>query len=139
MSQPERQLLPPQFIPSWVKGVVFLAALLLGAGAIIAFLHPAMLVDPQADITPAVRTYAGYLTARNLVLALMLLVLMQAAATRALGNLLAIVGLIQVMDCAVDCIQARWTVAPGVLILAGLFLSAATRLCGPLWRKGAWM
>jgi hypothetical protein len=98
-----------------------------------------MLLQPNAEITVAVRIYAGYLTARNLVLALMLFALLMAGARRALGNLLAIVGLIQLLDCAVDCLEARWMVAPGVLVLGIIFLSAASRLCGRLWRRDAWM
>jgi hypothetical protein len=108
-------------------------------GAVIALVQPAMLLQPHAEITDSVKTYAGYLTARNLALALMLLALLIAGARRALGNLLAVVGLIQLFDCAVDCLEARWTIAPGVLLLGILFLAAASRLCGRLWRKEAWM
>ena len=126
-------------MPLWVKAVVVLCAALTGMGAVIAFVQPGMLVQPHAEITSAVRTYAGYLTSRNLVLALALLGLLMARAHRALGNLLAMVGLIQVLDCVVDCLEARWTVAPGVFVLGILFLSAANRVCGPLWHRRAWV
>jgi len=118
---------PPltQRIPAWVKIVVMLCVVLMSAGAIIAFVKPAMLVDPHAEISPAVRTYAGYLTARNLTLAVMLLILLAAGARRALGNLVAVVGFIQLFDFVVDCMEARWTVAPGVLVLGILLLLAA--------------
>ncbi|HEY3627037.1 MAG TPA: hypothetical protein VGL00_12150 [Terracidiphilus sp.] len=139
MSKTEVDDAPGGVIPAWVKAVVVLCALLTGMGAVIAFVQPGMLVQPHAEITGAVRTYAGYLTARNLVLALMLLLLLVAGARRALGNLLAIVGLIQVLDCALDCLEARWTIAPGVLALGILFLAAASRLCGQLWRRDAWI
>jgi len=112
---------------------------LTGAGAVIAFVNPGMLVQPHAEITPAVRTYAGYLTSRNAVLAIVLLMLLVSRAYRALGNLLAIVGLIQVLDCVIDCTEARWTVAPGVLVLGIIFLVSASRLCGPLWKRDAWI
>ena len=126
--------------PAWVPLVVVLCAVLMGAGAIIAFANPAMLVDPHAEINAAVRTYAGYLTARNLTLALMLLILLAAKARRALGNLVAVVGLIQLFDFVVDCTEARWSVAAGVLVLGILLLVASGRLVGaPFWRRAAWV
>ena len=128
-----------QRIPAWVNVVVILCAVLMGAGALIAFLKPGMLVDPHAEINEAVRTYAGYLTARNLTLAVMLPILLVAGARRALGNLVAVVGLIQIFDFAVDCVEARWSVAPGVLVLGILLLLAAGRLTGaPFWQRRAW-
>jgi hypothetical protein len=125
-------------IPLWVKAAVILCAVLTGLGAVIAFVNPGMLVQPHADITSAVRTYAGYLTSRNAVLAIMLMMLLMIRAYRALGNLLAIVGLIQVLDCIFDCIETRWTIAPGVLVLGIIFLVSSSRICGPLWRRDAW-
>jgi hypothetical protein len=129
-----------RMVPVWVKGVVVLSAVLTGMGAVIAIAQPGMLVEPHAEITSAVRIYAGYLMARNLTLSLMLLVLLAAGARRGLGNLLAVVGLIQVVDCVVDLFENRWTIAPGVLVLGLLCLLAASRLCGALlWRKDAWI
>ena len=126
-------------IPGWVKIVVAVCAVLMGAGAVIAAENPGMLVDPQAEINSAVKTYAGYLTARNGVLAVVLLALLFAGARRALGNLVAVVGLIQVFDFVVDCMEARWSLAPGVLVLGFLLLVAAGRLSGaPFWQRRAW-
>jgi hypothetical protein len=127
-------------VPVWANIIVILSAVLMGLGAVIALVKPEMLVDPHAVINPAVRVFAGYLTARNLTLALMLLVLLVVGARRALGNLVAVVGFIQVMDCIVDCAEARWTVAPGVLVLGILLLLAADRISGqPFWRREAWI
>ncbi len=126
-------------VPVWAKVVVVLSAVLMGMGAVIALLQPAMLVDPHAEINQAVRTYAGYLTARNGTLAVMLLVLLAMGARRALGSVVAIVGFIQLVDFYVDCAEARWTVAPGVLVLGVLLLLAAARISGaPFWRRQAW-
>lgn len=130
---------PAGVISLWVKVVVILCALLTGMGAVISFLKPEMLLQPHAEVTGAVRIYAGYLTTRNSVLALMLFILLIAKARRALGNLLAIVGLIQLLDCAMDCLEARWPVALGVLVLGVICLVAASQLCGQLWRRDAWM
>ena len=139
MPSTEVHIAEAERIPLWVKAVVVLCVVLTASGAVIAFVQPGMLVEPHAEITAAVRSYAGYVTSRNAVLAAMLLVLLMMRARRALGNLLAIVGLIQVLDCVVDCIEARWTIAPGVLVLGILFLVSAGRLCGPLWRRDAWV
>jgi len=139
MSTGELQVTAGEPIPLWVKAVVVLCAVLTGMGAVIAFVRPGMLLQPHAGITEGVRIYAGYLTSRNLVLAAMLLALMTQRARRGLGNLLAVVGLIQVLDCVVDCLEARWTIAPGVLVLGIILLTAASRLCGPPWRKDAWI
>lgn len=139
MNASEVQIPRAERIPMWVKAVVVVCAVLTGTGAVLAFALPGMLVEPHAEITAAVRTYAGYLTSRNAVLAIMLLVLMMAGARRALGNLLAIIGLIQVLDCFMDCIESRWTIAPGVLILGIIFLVSASRLCGPPWRRDSWI
>ena len=126
-------------VSAWVPVIVVLSALLMGAGAIIAALNPGMLVDPHAAINPAVKTYAGYLTARNGALAVTLLALLFAGARRALGNLVAVVGLIQLLDFVVDCMEARWSVAPGVLVLGILLLIAAGRLSdAPFWQRRAW-
>lgn len=126
-------------VPVWANVVVILCAILMGLGAVIALLKPEMLVAPHAEINAAVRTYAGYLTARNGTLAIMLLVLLVVGARRALGNLVAVVGFIQFMDFCVDCAEARWTVAAGVLVLGTLLLMAASRISGSaFWRRAAW-
>ncbi len=126
--------------PLWVNVLVVLGAVLTAAGAVIALLQPAMLVGPHAEISDAVRVYAGYLTARNFTLAVMLLVLLALGARRALGNLTAILGLIQIADFMLDCYESRWTVAPGVLVLGILLLLAASRISGgAFWRRSVWM
>ena len=128
-----------QAVPVWVTLVVVLSAVLMGMGAVIALVQPAMLVNPHAEINQAVRTFAGYLTARNLTLAVMLLVLLLVGARRALGNLVAVVGFIQLFDFCVDCAETRWTVAPGVLVLGILLLIAAARISGAaFWKREAW-
>lgn len=139
MPQDEDRITATEPIPLWIKAVVVLGAVLMGMGAVIAFVQPGILLQPHAEITPEVRTYAGYLASRNAVLAIMLLMLLMANSRRALGNLLAIVGLIQLLDCFIDCCDNRWAVAPGVLVLGLIFLVSANRLCGPFWRRNAWI
>jgi hypothetical protein len=124
----------------WLGAVVILGAVLTAAGAVIALVHPIMLVSPHDEINGAVRIYAGYLVARNLAIAILLLGLLIVGARRALGNLMVLVGFIQLFDACMDVAEGRWTVAPGVLVFGLIFLFAAARLCDgiPFWKLDAW-
>jgi len=117
-----------------------MGALLTAMGGIIALVHPAMLVSPHDEINGAVHIYAGYLAARNLALAFLLVALSVLQAKRALGNLMALVGFIQLLDACMDVAEGRWTIVPGVLVFGLVFLGAAARLCDgyPFWRVEAW-
>lgn len=124
----------------WVSVVVVLGAVLMALGSVLALARPAMLVSPYDAITPAVRTFADYFAVRNLAMALLLFALLIAGARRALGNLLVLVGLVQIFDTAMDCVEGRWAIVPGVALLGILFLTAAANLCGaPFWRRSAWI
>ena len=128
-----------QRIAWWLNAIVILGAALTAMGAIIALVHPAMLVSPHDEINGAVHIYAGYLAARNLALAFMLVALLLIGARRALGNLMVLVGLIQILDACMDVAEGRWAIAPGVSIFALVFLIGAARLSGfPFWRLAAW-
>ncbi len=123
----------------WPPVVVLVCVVLTAMGGVIALLHPVMLVSPHDEINGAVHIYAGYLATRNLALAGMLLVLLIVGARRALGNLVAIVGLIQLLDVCMDVAEGRWVVAPGVAVLGLILLIAAARFSGaPFWRIEAW-
>ena len=84
--------------------------------------------------------YAGYLAARNLALAAMLVALLLLQANRALGNLMVLVGMIQILDVCMDIAEGRWTIVPGVLVFGLVFLTGAAQLCDgyPFWRVEAW-
>lgn len=128
-----------QPIEWWLSAIVILGAALIAMGAIIALVHPAMLVSPHDDINGAVHIYAGYLAARNLALAFMLVALLLIGARRALGNLMVLVALIQILDACMDVAEVRWAIVPGVSIFGLVFLIGAARLCGfPFWRLAAW-
>jgi hypothetical protein len=123
----------------WLYVVVILGALLTATGAILALVHPTMLVSPYDEINGAVHIYAGYLASRNMALAVLLVVLLSLRARRALGNLMVLVALIQLFDACMDCAEGRWMIAPGVLVFGMVFLIGATRLSGhPFWRSAAW-
>jgi hypothetical protein len=128
-------------IPWWVRLIVILGAIVTAMGALIALFHPAMLVSSHDDINGAVRIYAGYLAARNLAIALMLGGLLVIGAKRALGHLMILVVLIQMLDVCMDAVEGRWMIVPGVLLIGVLFLIAAARLCEGtrLWKIEAWV
>lgn len=127
-------------ISPWIFIVVLCGAILMAMGAGIALLHPALLVSPHDEINNAVRIYAGYLFARNAALAILLIALLLMGARRALGNLVALVGFIQLLDVCVDIAENRWAVAPGVFLFGLVFLLAAARLSDghPFWKLEAW-
>ena len=128
-----------QGIAWWLGAIVILGAALTAMGAIIALVHPAMLVSPHDEINGAVHIYAGYLAARNLALAFMLVALLLIGARRSLGNLMVLVGLIQILDACIDVAEGRWAIVPGVSIFALVFLIGAARLSRfPFWRIAAW-
>lgn len=132
------QTATPNVIPLWARLVAVLGAVLSLAGGIISLLNPVLLTGPHDVINNAVRVYAGYTAARDLAVAILLFLLVLLGARRALGQLLFLVALIQFIDTIINCSEARWTVAPGVLILGVLFFSAATRLIGPFWKPSSW-
>ena len=99
-----------------------------------------MLLAPNDVVTPAVRTFADYFAVRNLAMASLLLALLIAGLRRALGNALILVALVQLLDALMDCVEGRWMLVPGVMLLGLLFLVAAKSLCdSPFWRRTAWM
>jgi hypothetical protein len=126
-------------IPAWIAAVSLLGAALLSAGTIISLWKPGMLVPPTDAIHGAVKVYAGYTAARDAGLAALLITLLSIGARRALSQLLVLLGLIQLFDTAIDLVEQRWTVAPGVFVLGIVFLFAAARLCrAPFWKREAW-
>jgi hypothetical protein len=125
--------------PWWVLMVVILGSVLMCTGAVVALFHPGMLVSPRDKINGAVHIYAGYLASRNLGIALMLMAAMILRAKQALGSLMVLTASIQLLDAAIDCMDGRWAIVPGVLVLGLLFLIGSARLSGyPFWRTESW-
>jgi hypothetical protein len=124
--------------PWWLQTIVLFGALLMGAGALIALVNPAMLVSSHDEINAAVHVYAGYLFARNAALAILLVASMIFRAKGTLNTLILLTAFVQLLDAAVDCMEGRWVIVPGVLIFGLLFLLASARLSGqPFWRQKA--
>ncbi len=72
-------------IPLWISLIVILGAVLTTTGAVISKVDPTMLTN-GGPITDAARVYADYLFARNLPLAVMLLLLLATKARRMLAG-----------------------------------------------------
>jgi hypothetical protein len=137
----DSEIVPAGATPWWVRLIVIVGSVLTAAGAVIALVHPAMLLSPHDDINRAVQVYAGYMAARNLPLAFMLIALLVVDARHSLGNLMVLVGLIQLLDACMDVYEGRWAVVPGVLVFGLIFLIGAARLSGgnPFWKLRAWI
>lgn len=130
---------PESPLPAWLYVIVLVDALLLATGAVIALVRPAMLVSPHDAINGAVRIYAGYLVSRNLTIAVFLLLALALRARGMLTSLMLLTAFVQLTDAGIDCLEGRWTVAPGVMFLGLVFLFAAARMKGyPFWRIEAW-
>lgn len=132
---------PAQFssVPLWVRVFIVVAGLLMTLGGFVALVNPSMLMAPHDEVTNGVRIYAGYVVARNLALGLFLPLLLALHARRALGSMMVLVGLIQMLDVVMDCIENRWALVPGVLVLGILYFIGAARVSGaPFWRRQSW-
>jgi hypothetical protein len=126
-------------IPLWPRLIVVLGIVLLAAGAVIAVVHPVLLVSPRDQIDEATYVFAGYLASRNMALALMLLVAILLRARKALNILVLLAAAIQLLDIGMDIFEGRWAVVPAVVILGALFLAASARIAGhPFWKAEAW-
>lgn len=127
-------------IPLWVRAIVVAGSLLLALGGLIALINPSMLISPHDEITNGVKVYAGYVAARNLALGIFLPLLLALRARRTLGSMMVLVGLIQMLDVMMDCIEGRWAIVPGVVLLGLLYLFGAARMSGaPFWRRESWI
>ena len=101
--------------PLWVSTVVILGVLLIMAGAAISKVDPTLLTNgsPMTEVT---RVYADYLFARNLALAVVVLLLLAIRARRMLAGLMVLVALIQLLDVGDDLARGAWLLIPGVLL-----------------------
>jgi hypothetical protein len=122
-------------LPWWVPAIVIVGAILMAAGGTIALVHPAMLAPAGEEINSAVRVYAGYLISRNLAIAAMLLGTLAMRARGALSSLMLLVAVIQILDAVIDCIEGRWMLVPGILLLGIGFSICAARLSQKVLQK----
>jgi hypothetical protein len=114
-------------LTGWVALVVVIGAILLIMGGVISLVAPAMLVARGAPVGDAARVYAGYTASRDLALGGMLLGSLFLRKYVAMNTLLLLIAAIQFLDAGIDCLEGRWTVAPGVLVLGVIFLWTGLR------------
>ena len=125
-------------IPWWVAIVVILGALLTITGAVISKVNPTMLTN-GGPVTDAVRVYADYVFARNLPLAIMLLLLLTLRARQMLAGFMVLIAFIQIVDVLNDLARGDFLLVPGLLVFAIVFLLGAWQLFGQaIWHGDAW-
>jgi hypothetical protein len=125
-------------VPWWVSIVVLLGVVLLVTGAVISKVDPTLLTSKSA-VTDALRVYADYVFARNLAVALLLVVLLMVKAQRMLAGFMVLTALIQTLDSLNDLARGDWILVPGLVVFALVFLLGATRLFGKaIWRTETW-
>jgi hypothetical protein len=125
-------------IPLWVSIVVILGTLLTVTGAVISKVDPTLLTS-GSPMTDAARVYADYMFARNLSLAVMLLLLLVLRAPRMLAGFMVLIALIQFIDVTDDLARGAFLLVPGLLVFATVFLVGASRLFGQaFWHVNAW-
>ena len=124
--------------PLWVSMVVILGVLLTITGAAISKVDPTLLTN-GSPMTEAARVYADYLFARNLALAVVMLLLLVIRARRMLAGFMVLVALIQMVDSVDDLARGAVLLVPGLLVFAIMFLLGAGRLFGQaVWHLDAW-
>lgn len=129
---------PVVHIPLWVSIVVILGAVLTATGAVISKVDPTLLTN-GSPMTEAVRVYADYTFARDLSLAVMLLLMLALRSRRMLAGFMVLIALIQFFDVINDLARGDFLLVPGLLVFAIVFLVGASKLFGqPVWRADTW-
>jgi hypothetical protein len=125
-------------IPLWVSIVVILGALLTITGAVISKVDPTLLTS-GGSMTDAARVYADYMFARNLAVAILLLVLLAVRARQMLAGFMVLTALIQTIDVIDDLARGAFVLVPGLVLFAIVFFVGASLLFGrPAWQIAAW-
>jgi hypothetical protein len=102
---------------------------LLTAGAVMAPF------PSSPHLARAGQNYADYFATRNIAMAAMLVVMLFLRARSALGALMILTAVIQLLDAAAAAATGRAALIPVDVTFATVFLASATQLCGPrLWR-----
>src|SRR5689334_17847063 len=104
-------------IPVWIAVMVVLGALLLLIGALASKVNPGSLAGGK-PVTATTIAYANYTFARELALAIMLVLLLALRARRMLAGLMLLVALIQFIDLLDDLGRGDFALVPVVLVYA---------------------
>ena len=120
----QRTPLSVTHIPWWICIVVILGALLTLAGAVISKVDPTMLTN-GSPMTGAAQIYADYLFARDLPLAVMLLLFLTLRTRQMLAGFMLLTALIQLVDVIDNLTRGDFLLVPGLLVFALAFLVGA--------------
>jgi len=112
--------------------VVVLVAVLMGAAGLASIFAPQVLLIAVGvngvPINAGTEIFARYTGARDVALAVMLLILVAVRSRRVLAGLMVATALANALDCASDLVAQRWPAAPGPFVVAVLYLAAAAWL-----------
>lgn len=112
--------------------VVILGALLIGAAGLASIFAPQVVLTAVGvsgvPINAGTEIFARYTGARDVALAVMLLILVAARSRRVLAGLVVATALANALDCVFDLVAQRWPAAPGPFSFAVLYLAAAAWL-----------
>ena len=123
-------------LPAWPVAVAIGSALLMAAGGVIALVRPEMLASGGSAISSGMHVYASYLVSRNLAIAAFLLIAVGMKAPRALANYMLLAATVQLIDAVFDCLDGRWALVPGILIIGICLFMAARRVAAPrFWKR----
>jgi hypothetical protein len=131
-----------RIVSTLVGAVVILGAVFNGAVGALSLLSPttflAVIGQSTPELTPGVLAFAGYAGARELAIAVGLVVLLAVRATPALAGVLVVAALANAIDAAGAVTAQRWVQLPGAVVFALAYASAAiwfwrasTRSSGP--------
>lgn len=122
----------------WVSTIVIVSAGLLLTGAVLSKTAPTLMThgDP---VTNASRIYADYFFARNVPLAMGLLLLLGLRRPQMLAGLLILTSFVQALDVINVLTRSEYVLVPGLLLLCAAMLVAAQKLLSQsMWRSDAW-
>lgn len=112
--------------------VVVLGALLTAAAGLASIFAPQVFLAAvgvsSEPINAGTEIFARYTGARDVALAVMLLILVAVRSRRVLAALVVATALANALDCALDLVAQRWPAAPGPFLFAILYLAAAAWL-----------
>ena len=109
--------------------IAVLGALLTGAVGVISLFAPKALLQAVGEgdqpVNAGTQIFANYTGTRNLAAAAVLLILVAIRSRRALGGLMIMVALANLLDGVTDLASQRWPAVPGPIIVAIAYLAAA--------------
>jgi hypothetical protein len=115
-----------------VDAIVVLGALITGAVGVLSLVAPATFLavigHRGAHVTASTQIFASYTGARELAIAVALVILLALRSTRVLPGLMVVTAGANILDVADALVNGRWAQVPGAFVFALAFLAAAAWL-----------